>query len=257
MRLFVLTLAASAFVQPALAHEHVRSHHRHGGLHQARYQPWSTGGAVYARHRGWERVLPATAAVADERRPSFDARQSEYRPYPGRYAAPGDAMRSDGGRFARRETGHGELDAMIAHHAQMNGVPEALVHRVVIRESRYNPRAINHGALGLMQIKYATARAMGYTGSPAGLLDPETNLTYAVRYLAGAYRVAGGNANRAVANYARGYYGAAKRAGVSPYAAPADRWAGSYASAQPVQEVMWSGAPLRRHYGGRRLRTSY
>jgi soluble lytic murein transglycosylase-like protein len=27
---------------------------------------------------------------------------------------------------------------------------------------------------------------MGYTGSAAGLLDPQTNMTYAVRYLAGA-----------------------------------------------------------------------
>jgi soluble lytic murein transglycosylase-like protein len=33
------------------------------------------------------------------------------------------------------------------------------VHRVIMRESRYNPRAVGHGgALGLMQIKHATAR---------------------------------------------------------------------------------------------------
>jgi hypothetical protein len=43
------------------------------------------------------------------------------------------------------------------------------------------------------------------------LLDPETNLTYGVKYLAGAYRTAGGNADRAVAYYARGYYYAAKQ----------------------------------------------
>jgi soluble lytic murein transglycosylase-like protein len=57
-----------------------------------------------------------------------------------------------------------------------------------------------------MQIKYQTARGVGYTGSPSGLMDPETNLTYATRYLAGAYRAAGGNQNRAVALYASGYY---------------------------------------------------
>jgi soluble lytic murein transglycosylase-like protein len=94
---------------------------------------------------------------------------------------------------------------------------------------------------------------MGYTGSPAGLFDPETNLTYAVRYLAGAYRVAGGNADRAVANYARGYYDAAKRAGPSPYAAPADRW--TYASAQPAQEVAWSGPQPRRPRSARQARS--
>lgn len=107
--------------------------------------------------------------------------------------------------------GRGALDAMIARHAQANGVPEALVRRVVMRESRYNPRARNHGALGLMQIKHATARSMGYAGPASGLLDAETNLTYAVRYLAGAYRAAGGNANRAVAFYASGYRGRAPR----------------------------------------------
>ncbi len=47
---------------------------------------------------------------------------------------------------------------------------------------------------------------MGYTGSAAGLLDPETNMTYAVKYLAGAYKAAGGSEGGAVSNYARGYY---------------------------------------------------
>ncbi len=99
------------------------------------------------------------------------------------------------------------LDAAIARHAAANGLPVELVHRVVIRESRYNPGARNGSALGLMQIKHATARGVGYTGSASGLFDAETNLTYAVRYLAGAYRAAGGNQSRAVALYASGYHG--------------------------------------------------
>jgi hypothetical protein len=40
-------------------------------------------------------------------------------------------------------------------------------------------------------------------------------MNYAVKYLAGAYRVAGGNADRAVHYYAAGYYYAAKRKGAS------------------------------------------
>jgi soluble lytic murein transglycosylase-like protein len=137
--------------------------------------------------------------------------------------------------YEARES-HGDLDGMIARHAQMEGVPEALVHRVVIRESRYDPRAVGAGgAMGLMQIKYSTARAMGYTGSPAGLLDADTNLTYAVRYLAGAYRVAQGNPDRAVMNYARGYNDGARRDGFSPYQANAR--SASYASARPVERV--------------------
>jgi soluble lytic murein transglycosylase-like protein len=107
-----------------------------------------------------------------------------------------------------------EYQAMVASHAAANNIPPALVHRVIMRESRYNPRAVHAGNYGMMQIKLQTARGLGYTGTAQGLLDPETNLTYAVKYLAGAYRVANGNADRAVSYYARGYYYAAKRKGL-------------------------------------------
>ena len=62
-----------------------------------------------------------------------------------------------------------------------------------------------------MQIKLATARGLGYTGDAAGLRDPNTNLTYGVKYLAGAYRAANGDHSRAMHYYASGYYYAAKR----------------------------------------------
>jgi len=105
-----------------------------------------------------------------------------------------------------------EINALITKHAAANKVPESVVHRVVLKESRYNARAIGRGgAMGLMQIKYATARGMGYRGAAAGLLDPDTNLTYGVRYLAGAYRVAGGNGDRAWSYYRSGYYYQTKR----------------------------------------------
>jgi hypothetical protein len=109
-----------------------------------------------------------------------------------------------------------DLEPLIVKHATANNVPAGLIHRIIIRESRYNPRAVGRGgALGLMQIKHGTARALGYTGAATGLLDADTNLTYGVRYLAGAYRVAGGDQNRAVGFYARGYYYDAKRKGLT------------------------------------------
>jgi soluble lytic murein transglycosylase-like protein len=105
-----------------------------------------------------------------------------------------------------------DYEAMVATHAQANGVPAELVHRVIVRESRYRPHLVGRGGtIGMMQIKLATARGLGYTGTAEGLLDPETNLTYAVRYLAGAYQAAHGNHDRAVAYYAGGYYYVAKR----------------------------------------------
>ena len=107
---------------------------------------------------------------------------------------------------------HVEYDALIATHANANAVPEALVHRVIVRVSRYRPGLVGRGGtIGLMQIKLATARGLGYTGTAEGLRDPNTNLTYAVKYLAGAYRAANGDHRRAVAYYASGYYAAAKR----------------------------------------------
>lgn len=108
--------------------------------------------------------------------------------------------------------GEAEYAEMVATHARANGVPEALVHRVIMRESRYQPGLVGHGGtIGLMQIKLATARGLGYTGDAAGLRDPNTNLTYAVKYLAGAYHAAGGDHARAVRYFAGGYYYVAKR----------------------------------------------
>lgn len=112
------------------------------------------------------------------------------------------------------------LDARIAAHAAANGVPLALARRVVKRESSGNPRAVSKGNYGLMQIRLGTARAMGYRGDARGLLDPEVNMTYAMRYLSGALRAAKGNHDRAVGLYARGYYYEAKAMGFSPYAPP-------------------------------------
>jgi soluble lytic murein transglycosylase-like protein len=109
---------------------------------------------------------------------------------------------------------NGNLDSLIARHAAANNVPVELVRRVIKRESGGNPRVISKGNYGVMQIRLGTARAMGYRGTAAGLLDADTNMTYAVKYLAGAYHAADGNANRAVHYYAAGYYYAAKSKGL-------------------------------------------
>ena len=101
-------------------------------------------------------------------------------------------------------------NGLVAKHAAANGVSESLVRRIIRIESRGNPRVVNKGNYGLMQIRLGTARGVGYRGTAQGLLDPDTNMTYAVKYLAAAYRMAGCNENRAVSYYQRGYYGAAK-----------------------------------------------
>lgn len=103
------------------------------------------------------------------------------------------------------------FDQLIARYAHRHGIPEALLHHVIARESGYNPTSSPGRFYGLMQITYSTARSMGYRGDPNGLLDPEINLTYGVPYLANAYKLAGGNEARTTGLYSGGYYKVAKQ----------------------------------------------
>jgi soluble lytic murein transglycosylase-like protein len=100
----------------------------------------------------------------------------------------------------------GSLQSLVAHYASANGVPQQLAHGVVMVESRYNARATGKGGyIGLMQIGYRTAKGMGYSGSRAGLYDPETNLRYGMKYLGQAYAQAGGSMCGAVSKYQGGH----------------------------------------------------
>ena len=198
MRYLILAVAFAVVSGPALAREHSHSAHA----------------VSYRHHRAHEARQAAPWSASSWSAPAA--------PKP----ASGVAWR-DGGDAAA-------LAGMAAAQASANGVPVSLVDRVIKRESGGNPRAVSRGNYGLMQIRLNTARAMGYAGSAAGLLDAQTNMTYAVRYLAGAYRAAGGNESRAVALYARGYYGVAKAQGFSPYGGNARGDSTSYTSASIV-----------------------
>ena len=97
------------------------------------------------------------------------------------------------------------IKALVARHAAANGVPFSLADAVVRIESRYNPRASHAGNYGLMQIRHQTARGMGYSGGAGGLLDAETNVRYGMKYLAMAYKMAGGDTCRTVMKYQSGH----------------------------------------------------
>jgi soluble lytic murein transglycosylase-like protein len=107
-----------------------------------------------------------------------------------------------------------EMRAKIKKWANYHDIPESLLHRIIQRESDYNPAARNGPYYGLMQILPQTARTMGYNGPASGLLDADTNLHYAGKYLRGAWLVSRGNEDRAVSWYAKGYYYEAKRMGL-------------------------------------------
>lgn len=102
--------------------------------------------------------------------------------------------------------GGSPYDAIIAKHAARHGVPLSLARAVVRVESNFRPNARGSaGEIGLMQIKHATARGMGYSGSAKGLYDPETNIRYGMKYLAGAHRLGGGDTCGTILRYNAGH----------------------------------------------------
>ena len=107
-----------------------------------------------------------------------------------------------------------ELRALVNKYAAIHGIPASLIHRVIQRERDYRPAARNGPYYGLMQILPQTARTMGHRGPASGLLNAETNLIYAGKYLRGAWLVSDGDEATAVSWYARGYYYEAKRRGL-------------------------------------------
>ncbi|WGD28787.1 transglycosylase SLT domain-containing protein [Ancylobacter sp. WKF20] len=103
-------------------------------------------------------------------------------------------------------TGADRLVALVDREAKANGIPVALARAVVRIESNWNVRTTGRaGEVGLMQIKHQTARGVGYTGTRAALYEPATNIKFGMRYLAGAYRLAGGDTCGTVMRYQGGH----------------------------------------------------
>ncbi|AHG46147.1 lytic transglycosylase [Rhizobium leguminosarum bv. trifolii CB782] len=96
--------------------------------------------------------------------------------------------------------------ALISKYANQYNVPVALATAVIRVESNFNPNARgSHGEIGLMQIKPATARMMGYSGAAKGLFDPETNIKYGMKYLAAAHDLGGGETCNTILKYNAGH----------------------------------------------------
>ncbi len=97
------------------------------------------------------------------------------------------------------------LKPLITRYASENGLPYELADAVVRLESRYNAGARNGPNMGLTQINIRTAQSLGYQGPAAGLLDAETNLRYGLKYLAKAYKLAGGDTCGTILRYQFGH----------------------------------------------------
>ncbi|WHO74938.1 lytic transglycosylase domain-containing protein [Rhizobium sp. BT03] len=161
-------------------------------------------------------ALAALAAVDTTPRASMDYGFDESGPIDPPTAPP---MFSDDDKDDAPTVEKSFVTKLIQKYSKLYEIPETLLHRIVHRESRYNPKAYNkRGYFGLMQIKYNTAKSMGYDGAPGGLFDAETNIKYAAKYLRGAWLVSDSKEDDAVRLYARGYYYDAKRKGMTDIA---------------------------------------
>jgi soluble lytic murein transglycosylase-like protein len=102
--------------------------------------------------------------------------------------------------------GRNDYRAIVEREALAFGLPASFVDAVMWVESRYNPASVGmDGEIGLMQIMPPTARMLGFTGTLAELAVPEINVHYGVKYLAGAWRLAGGDLCTAAMKYRAGH----------------------------------------------------
>ncbi|MGG6893910.1 lytic transglycosylase domain-containing protein [Rhizobium sp. BR 315] len=111
-------------------------------------------------------------------------------------------MRSAEESFVRQD----RYSALITKYAKQNGVSVDLAKAVIKIESNFNPKTHGSaGEIGLMQIKPATARLMGYSGRAKGLYDPETNIKFGMKYLAMAQNLGGGPTCNTILKYNAGH----------------------------------------------------
>ena len=94
-------------------------------------------------------------------------------------------------------TRENEYDPIVAEAGKAWEVEPALIKAIIGAESEFTPTAyraeprLGDASYGLMQLLYATAKLLGYTGSTAGLYDPTTNIRLGTRYLRDLIKTAG------------------------------------------------------------------
>lgn len=100
----------------------------------------------------------------------------------------------------------GGYRALAEQEARRAGLPAEVADAVMAVESGYDPSQIgSSGEIGLMQVMPSTAQMLGFVGSASELAVPETNIRYGVKYLAGAWRLSGGDLCTATMKYRAGH----------------------------------------------------
>jgi len=126
-------------------------------------------------------------------------------PVDGRYrlllASPPEEREAEAPKKANWLAKSAEFDPFIEKAARSHGVRPELVRAVIVAESAFNPNAVsNRGAVGLMQLRPATAHRYGV----ANAFDPEQNIKAGVHYLRDLLTRYGNNLELTLAAYNAG-----------------------------------------------------
>jgi hypothetical protein len=106
------------------------------------------------------------------------------------------------------------FDELIRRAADSHGLDPRLLKSVMMVESGFNPRAVSRkGAMGLMQLMPATARAYGVRD----VFDPNENVSGAARYLTYLLNQYDGDLEQALAAYNAGETAVERYQGIPPY----------------------------------------
>jgi soluble lytic murein transglycosylase-like protein len=91
---------------------------------------------------------------------------------------------------------------------QLN-LPPKLLSSICYVESKYDTAAIHYNdgkthSYGVCQIKYSTAKWLGFKGTPAELMEPKNNIYYAGLYLKHQIKRYNGSIEKAIIAYNMG-----------------------------------------------------
>jgi soluble lytic murein transglycosylase-like protein len=80
------------------------------------------------------------------------------------------------------------LHEIIRVAAVSHGISPPIALALVETESTFDPSSYSEGNYGLMQVRYNTAKDMGFNGTKEQLMDVSNNIEYGMRFLEYCYK---------------------------------------------------------------------
>jgi soluble lytic murein transglycosylase-like protein len=101
-------------------------------------------------------------------------------------------------------TAFANFDSHVDKYSELYRIDKNIIKKIIEVESSGRELVYSDGCIGLMQIKYDTAKLMDYKGSLQDLYKPENNIKYATKYLRYLMIAFDGDMHKVLAAYNRG-----------------------------------------------------